>query len=353
MTSPRKAHIDICKFLGMTLVVLGHNPALLSERSSHLYHAIYSFHVPLFFFLSGLFLSTRQGLVQQLTTRIDSLLKPYFFISLLLISKEFLLESLNWAYVAGVFYGNGLTIDWIPMWFLTHLFVASFVSYLVISFIFPYIESFFLRIAVSLVVLLLGSMFIKSFWLEDGIAFGQERVPGLPFSVDILAVTVPYLLLGFLIKRYVLEFKENHILGLISLAVFLVLNSTSIEDMDLNLRSYGNFFIVNLKVFCSLYVVFYLSSVLSKIPYVNELFSYFGKASIFILIFHFVIQSWIYKSLLGVVDSTALIATLSFFPALLAPVFFYWVFSNNSLLSPLMLPVKQKQANIHSSAIPN
>lgn len=56
----RKTHLDIAKFLGIMLVVLGHNAALQEAKQSKEYELIYAFHMPLFFFMSGCFISTNK-----------------------------------------------------------------------------------------------------------------------------------------------------------------------------------------------------------------------------------------------------------------------------------------------------
>ncbi len=48
----RNETLDIAKGLGIVLVVLGHNP-VFREGAHWLYEAVYLFHMPLFFFLSG------------------------------------------------------------------------------------------------------------------------------------------------------------------------------------------------------------------------------------------------------------------------------------------------------------
>ena len=51
----RKVSIDIAKGLGICLVVLGHLSDYFGANMPRVYSFIYLFHVPLFFFLSGLF----------------------------------------------------------------------------------------------------------------------------------------------------------------------------------------------------------------------------------------------------------------------------------------------------------
>ena len=51
----RVGYIDIAKGIGIILVVMGHNDFALISPFAH--KLIYSFHMPMFFFMSGLFWS--------------------------------------------------------------------------------------------------------------------------------------------------------------------------------------------------------------------------------------------------------------------------------------------------------
>ena len=51
----RVEYVDIAKGIGITLVVMGHNDFALISPFAH--KLIYSFHMPMFFFMSGLFWS--------------------------------------------------------------------------------------------------------------------------------------------------------------------------------------------------------------------------------------------------------------------------------------------------------
>ncbi len=71
--------IDITKGIGIILIVFGHNWIVLHEKGE-LFRMIFSFHVPLFFFLSGIFLKASTQFRGFLLSRADSLLKPYFVV---------------------------------------------------------------------------------------------------------------------------------------------------------------------------------------------------------------------------------------------------------------------------------
>jgi fucose 4-O-acetylase-like acetyltransferase len=122
----RNQTIDVAKGIGILLVVFGHSWIVLHEKGE-LSKIIFSFHMPLFFFLSGVFLNTNKTLISFTKSKISSLLKPYFsaIIILLLINISFEyftkstidLQALK-AAILGIFYGTGTSIEWTPLWFL-------------------------------------------------------------------------------------------------------------------------------------------------------------------------------------------------------------------------------------------
>ena len=71
--------IDVARGVGILLVVLGHN-TMFRESSPGLYEAIYLFHMPLFFFLSGLFLfrsATQSSPREFISDRVGTIVYPY------------------------------------------------------------------------------------------------------------------------------------------------------------------------------------------------------------------------------------------------------------------------------------
>ena len=72
----RIGYIDIAKGLGIMIIVLAHND--LAGYHPTLHKFIYSFHIPLFFFLSGMFFRPERSFGETFTRRFNSLMKPYF-----------------------------------------------------------------------------------------------------------------------------------------------------------------------------------------------------------------------------------------------------------------------------------
>lgn len=76
--------IDMAKGLGILAVILGH--CHLPDKA---WNAIYSWHLPIFFLISGYFYKKRSFL-DLVKVKFNSILKPYFYtcIGIALIVKE-------------------------------------------------------------------------------------------------------------------------------------------------------------------------------------------------------------------------------------------------------------------------
>ena len=75
--SKRIEYLDIARGIGILLVVLGHND--FEAISLFIHQVIYSFHIPLFFFLSGYFINISIPFFDFVKKRFNALLKPFLF----------------------------------------------------------------------------------------------------------------------------------------------------------------------------------------------------------------------------------------------------------------------------------
>jgi fucose 4-O-acetylase-like acetyltransferase len=128
----RNKTVDIAKGLGILFVVFGHNWIVLHEKGE-LYRIIFSFHIPLFFFLSGVFLKETGSLPSFLKSRANSLLKPYFVVLCGLGLAQIVAGKGSLFYFVGLLYSTGSTIAWTPLWFLPYLFIVIIFSWLTVK----------------------------------------------------------------------------------------------------------------------------------------------------------------------------------------------------------------------------
>lgn len=133
----RLIFIDNAKGIGIILMILGH----ISNIPDIIHGWIYSFHMPLFFFISGYLFNKDKypNIKGYVILKFNRLIVPYFgmaficyFIMVFLLGKY---EN-AFKYILGILYSRG-TLEWMPncspLWFLTCLFVVEIIIYNVLK----------------------------------------------------------------------------------------------------------------------------------------------------------------------------------------------------------------------------
>lgn len=203
--------IDWAKILGIYLVTLGHGH-LVSDDARVL---IYSFHMPLFFVLSGV-LYKKRGFLETLKKTFKSILIPYFIISFICLCYYLILKGLQgdvswmdvWSRVGAIFLGLGYeSKNWIPvsspMWFV----VALWAIYLLLSLS----KKKYYDIAV------LVTSFIVSLVLY------KTNVDTL-FPIDSALMAMPFFVVGYKLKEIIIniDFKKLIIPALLLLPLWFI-----------------------------------------------------------------------------------------------------------------------------------
>src|SRR5690242_7681593 len=120
----RIAYLDAAKGIGILLVVLGHNHIKLEYPL--IYQVVYSFHMPFFFLLSGMFFKPGYGLVELVRRRFNSLLRPYIAYLVVVYVGSIFFTKIDLPTIFGrilkALYAGPNTLEWVPLWFLPHLF---------------------------------------------------------------------------------------------------------------------------------------------------------------------------------------------------------------------------------------
>lgn len=118
--------LDIAKGIGIVLVVLGH-----IYTNNIVYNWFYSFHMPLFFFVSG-YVYKKKRLLDDLIRRVQTILVPYFSFGILeltywqFIERRFRTSNLSFGEaIIGLLCGQYETLDFnVHLWFLPCFFVS-------------------------------------------------------------------------------------------------------------------------------------------------------------------------------------------------------------------------------------
>ncbi len=127
--------IDIARALTMFCVIVGHISPI-----GDIHTFMYSFHVPAFFFLSGIVTSCKGSFLQHTSKKIRTIMLPYYFFGIAAIAVYLLLGHLipqssmlslkDCAY--GLLYGSAKTDCMkfnLHLWFLPVLFVMNIIIY--------------------------------------------------------------------------------------------------------------------------------------------------------------------------------------------------------------------------------
>jgi len=275
--------IDTAKGLGIFLVVLGHIP-LATEYSKY----FYMFHMPLFFFLSGLVFKRDKfhGFSQFIKNRSKSLLLPYLIFSLatylfwLILGRHFgndasvdinVLKPL-----IGTFYSVG-TDGWlvhnVPLWFLTCLFLVESMFYWIASLKRKMIWVI-LGIASVVGYVISNSLHIRIFW-----------------SFDIALVATVFYGVGYLLKDQIFKFfgEKPNILIFIFLGLVGVLIANLNGYVDMNGNTYGNYFYYFIGGIVGISFCLTISKYFERVKIINFL----GKNSLIIMALHNIALSFI------------------------------------------------------------
>ena len=230
----RDGRIDAAKGVAIVLVVLGHAKGIPTAFTV----LAYSFHVPLFFLLSG-WLSHRrnaQPVAQALTTLVRSLLVPYAFFFFAaygywLLTRQVGEKALRWGQtpwwepLSGLLTGIGPRLYVHPaLWFLPALFTTA-LAYLLLS----------KRLPPAIIALL--SLPLAVLWI---LTFPETGLR-LPFALDILPIALFFYACGALAGRTV-PLPRSALAGIAAAAVLLVpwfLLAWSNGRVDINQLRFG------------------------------------------------------------------------------------------------------------------
>jgi len=341
----RSLTVDVAKSIGIVLIALGHNWLVLGDRGA-LFQVIYSFHVPLFFVLSGVFLRGSIPFTQVMWSRADALLKPYFVVlttwGVMVFLGKWMVAGTEGdgplAYFGGVMYGTGATLVWAPLWFLPHLFLSAICAWTTIR----CSGGVVLRSAsISAFLLVVGIATIGSLGPHDiallDIVDSKASI-GWPWSLDLVPVTAPFIVVGYLMRDWIRQGKFRLSVFALALAVFIALHMVFHQTMQLNERDYGQPVISTLQAGLGIYLCIAICQGLGRLPLAGSALAFIGARSLLILIFHSCIQDWIFLGLADQIANPYARAVLGLVCGIAIPLLLWEGARRNSLLKAAFLP---------------
>lgn len=343
--------IDVAKLIGIYLVILGH----INMNCNELTVFIFSFHMPLFFFLSGL-TAKKESVSTSFKKSIKSLIIPYVCLYLVnylyLVVNSYLrhpekLEEVGLLKpLLGMFVGVGYETEistniCVPLWFLAGLFCCKM--------LFSLIHNIFSGKNENIVQIALSVLFVVSAYLL------KINHLFIPFSLGSAFMAYPFFVIGNLFSPRINSLLTNDsnnspktlfvavmIIALISTIVLSSINGR----VDVNGMRFGrNVFLFYINAVVG--IVFMV--VLSNYIKLNKVLNIFAQNTIIILAFHGITTGLLvapFKKLgmIDVVDEKAILpVTLAVFIALGSLLLNYVPIYIINRFCPWMLGRKRKQ----------
>lgn len=227
LTRRRVDWIDATKGFAIILVVLGHMSYFLPITIKV---AIYSFHMPLFFFLSGFFLFHEHERFRVfLLKKIKTLIFPYICFSLFWIFVNYLWGILDVQLSSDISYKGILFGMYTPLWFLLCLFCTQVLLY-------PFLGNGKVIIKGIIFLLLIGLMYNYFIYMKL-----KPYLLMLPLHLDTAFIVSFFVAVGFLCRDYL---KNNDIpnwLFFLSLFLYPICTVLNYNFTGRSVEIYENF----------------------------------------------------------------------------------------------------------------
>lgn len=302
MENKRIEWVDVAKGIGIVLVVLGHNKA-----PGYLINFIYAFHMPLFFFMSGLLTNPNRykNAFKFLKSKFVKLIIPYIVFNAITYLYWVFIDKPPRTYeniivpLKGMLYGVG-TDGWLlhnnALWFLTCLFLIEVMFYIIT------------RISKKYWI-------ITIFLLVSGItgAYIVDFNPRLPWGLDVALTGLVFYGIGYIVKNMrngkLMQYKPQSILlALVPLTytlLFSFFNHGNSFIVDMNSGNYGKIPFFYLAAMSGVVLVVLVSKFLTK----SVVLTYLGKNSLIIFGVH-ILAIKIFKNQLGMGLNISLVESL-------------------------------------------
>ncbi|MDV4150288.1 acyltransferase family protein [Clostridium sp. AL.422] len=267
MNKDRLLWIDVMKGLGITLVLMGH-----VSQNELLTNWIFSFHMPMFFFISGItfYISSKKSFIKK---KAKTLLTPYFIFSILTLIYWIIIErnlrgdnTTIISQITGLFLANGGLSNYVynnVMWFLPCLLITEIIFY------------YFNKFDNKKLLRILCTSSLVGYVLPKLLDFR------LPFTLDTMFMAILFYGIGYL---FICNEKQLRIKKSLVILICLLINIVSIYfngRVDMNNNVYGNYILFIIGSLSGIAIIYIISKI-----YKFKFFSVIGKYSLIIMCIH-------------------------------------------------------------------
>lgn len=267
----RVHYIDVAKGLLISLVVIGHCAATSLGDHSRLFYFIYAFHMPCWFFISGILYKTKNP-EQYFSAKVKTLLLPYLICSLLNMLLSGAAHVCNKDDILLFRFGG--------LWFLITLFFICIIYFVLDNACFKAFSEKTKLFLLSIVAIMLVAV---------GMVLGKDK-QGAHDTVIATMVNFFFFHLGVCAKPISAKLNTEKlgvrivfcVIGFILLAVLGYIAPLNPSPIDVNINRFGNkIMFLSFAVLGSLGMMIF-SAGIQKARFIE----YLGRNSLVILVFH-------------------------------------------------------------------
>ena len=275
----RIEYLDIARGIAIILMVIGHVVGKGWKRD-----LIFSFHMPLFIIVSGMFFKEK-SFKEFIGNTIKKLIIPYVLtVFIVNIVKFGFFEKNNFLdVVAGFFKQIALSYSYLKIdTSINSIGVLWFMPFLAIIRLFFYVLK---KISKEDDILLgVGCLLLSYF----GYILAMKKI-WLPFSIDIAFACLVFYFIGYVLIKYNLLNKIINNKQIMVNLLIMWLITIKFGNIEIAVRKLPNGLFTYVGAVCGSMVVMKISMIINnKFNFVGKILSWFGKNSMYVLICHYI-----------------------------------------------------------------
>lgn len=262
----RISWIDMARGMAMLLIIVGHCVGIPET----LRHIIFSFHVPMFFILSGFVYRKKEKSVRK---DLKQLIIPYIAaVCIIIVFQIYGSKQWDWLQIRQILksacYGYGSNYNDIgligALWFLPTTFVTRRIMNLVFSF---HIKEAYRAIGFIILMIL-------------GIEIGQST--WIPWNVDIAFVAAGFMYVGYLLNKTEKLFAKDILIG----CFFIWFAAMKCGQLEISTRTYNLWMVSFAGSIAGSICVMGICEKLKNIKFIEKFLSFVGIHTVLLLCIH-------------------------------------------------------------------
>lgn len=273
--SNRINYLDIVKGIAIILMVIGH----IIPSKSIINSIIYSFHMPLFIIVSGYFYKEK-----NLREILQKMIKQFWLPYIISIIFVYLIKSIinnNFDIIFLLKY-TLLGVSKKKLFSLSELGALWYIPFfIVINILFWIIKKISKNNDLKLLFLVAICFFL-------GLILGYKKIY-LPWSIDVAMTCILFYYIGYILNKYNLL---NYIIYnkiFIACMLFVYLLTFNFGNIEIAIRKYPFGLICFMNSISGCMIIFLISNIIDKfLKKTSTILAWYGKYSIYILIFHYI-----------------------------------------------------------------